>query len=132
VEFKGNERIFLLILNEVYRIMDDRSGSRHASDVAGNHQSEAMERSQDGALRVQLATRLNGLIAEKNLTQTAAAAIFGIPQPHVSELRHFKLSRFSAERLMRFITLLDRDVEIVIRPKDGHQAQGSVLVQLAV
>ncbi|MDD3518498.1 MAG: hypothetical protein PHQ14_09120 [Chromatiales bacterium] len=28
-----------------------------------------------------------------------------------------KLSRFSPERLLHFITLLDRDVAIVIRPK---------------
>ena len=39
-------------------------------------------------LRTQLAMRLNDLLKERKLTQTAAAAIFGIPQPHISELRH--------------------------------------------
>ena len=52
------------------------------------------------------------------MTQARAAVLSGIPQPHVSELKHFKLSRFSSERLLRFLTLLDRDVEIVIRPRD--------------
>jgi len=68
-------------------------------------------------LRVELAMRLNELIAARRLTQAGVAQLFGIPQPHVSELKHYKLSRFSSERLLRFVTLLDRDVEIVIRPK---------------
>jgi predicted XRE-type DNA-binding protein len=53
---------------------------------------------------VQLAMRLNELVAARRLTQTRAAQLFGIPQPHVSELKHYKLSRFSSERLLRFVT----------------------------
>jgi predicted XRE-type DNA-binding protein len=82
-------------------------------------------------LRVQLAMRLNALIKARCLTQAKAAEIFGIPQPHVSELANFKLSRFSSERLMRFLTLLDRDVEIVIRPKAKGQQSGLVSVSEA-
>ena len=74
-------------------------------------------------LRVQLAMRINDLIAERALTQAKAAELFGVPQPHVSDLKNYKLSRFSSERLLRFLTQLDRDVEIVIRPKaKGHSA----------
>jgi predicted XRE-type DNA-binding protein len=82
-------------------------------------------------LRVQLAMRLNDLIQERKLTQSAAADIFGIPQPHVSELRHYKLKRFSSERLLHFITQLDRDVEIVIRPKAANHPSGLVSVLVA-
>ena len=67
-------------------------------------------------LRVDLAIALNELLRERGLTQTKAAAILGIPQPHVSDLKHYKLRRFSSERLLRFVALLGRDVEIVIRP----------------
>ncbi|HEX2825606.1 MAG TPA: helix-turn-helix transcriptional regulator [Burkholderiales bacterium] len=81
-------------------------------------------------LRVQLAMRLNDLIAERKLTQTKTAGLFGIPQPHVSELKNYKLSRFSSERLLRFLTLLDRDVEIVIRPKAKGRAAGLVSVSV--
>ena len=79
-------------------------------------------------LRVQLAMRLNALIDEHGLTQTNAAAQFGISQPHVSELKNYKLTRFSSERLMRLITLLDQDVEIVIRPKARRRARGMLSV----
>ncbi len=67
-------------------------------------------------LRVQLATRLNDLLQAEGLTQAAAAKRLGVAQPHVSELKNYKLSRFSSERLLHYITLLNRDVEIFIRP----------------
>jgi predicted XRE-type DNA-binding protein len=82
-------------------------------------------------LRAELAMRLNELIADRCLTQAGVAQLFGIPQPHVSELKHYKLSRFSSERLLRFVTLLDRDVEIVIRPKAKGNASGVVSVSVA-
>src|SRR3954471_18027666 len=82
-------------------------------------------------LRVQLAMQLNDLLAARRLTQVRAAQLFGIPQPHVSELKHYKLNRFSSERLLRFVTLLDRDVEIVIRPKAKGHASGIVSVSVA-
>lgn len=68
-------------------------------------------------LRVQLATRLNDLLQAEGLTQAAAAKRLGVAQPHVSELKNYKLSRFSSERLLHYITLLNRDVEIFIRPR---------------
>lgn len=82
-------------------------------------------------LRVQLAMRLNELIAERRFTQARTAELFGIPQPHVSELKHYKLSRFSSERLLRFMTLLDRDIEIIIRQKAAEHASGIVSVSVA-
>lgn len=68
-------------------------------------------------LRVQLATRLNDLLKAEGLTQAAAAKRLGIAQPHVSELKNYKLGRFSSERLLHYITLMNRDVEIFIRPR---------------
>lgn len=83
-------------------------------------------------LRTELAIHLNDLIKEHKLTQAAAAKIFGVSQPHVSELCNFKLNRFSSERLLHFITLLDRDIEIIIRPKHQPNIAGSVSVLMAV
>lgn len=87
---------------------------------------------EDRKLRVQLAVRLNELIEEQRLTQAAVAKRFGIPQPHVSDLKNYKLSRFSSERLVRFLTLLDRDIDIVIRPRDEARETGHVSVLFAV
>jgi predicted XRE-type DNA-binding protein len=81
-------------------------------------------------LRVQLAMQVNELISKRRLTQAKAAALFHILQPHISELKHYKLSRFSSERLLRFLTLLDRDIEIVIKPKTRGRASGLVSVSV--
>jgi len=75
--------------------------------------------SDERQLRVQLAVRLNDLLQAEGLTQAATAKRLGIAQPHVSELKNYKLGRFSSERLLHYITLLNRDVEIFIRPRVG-------------
>ena len=86
-------------------------------------------------LRVQLAMRLNDLLKAEGLTQAAAAKRLGIAQPHVSELKNYKLSRFSSERLLHYITLLNRDVEIFIRPRthlnESSPGTGAVTVWAA-
>lgn len=76
-------------------------------------------------LRVQLAARLNELLKAGGLTQAAAAKQLGLAQPHLSELKNYKLGRFSSERLLHLITLLDRDVEIFIRPRTSTSTAGS-------
>ena len=76
-------------------------------------------------LRVQLALRLNDLLQAEGLTQAAAAKRLGLAQPHVSELKNYKLGRFSSERLLHCITLMNRDVEIFIRPRAATLPAGS-------
>ena len=76
-------------------------------------------------LRVLQALRLNDLLKVEALTQVAAAKLLGIAQPHVSELKNYKLSRFSSERLLHYITLLNRDVEIFIRPRTNSNGNSS-------
>ena len=83
-------------------------------------------------LRVQLAMRINELLQDRKLTQAKASVLFGIPQPHISDLKHYKLNRFSSERLMHFITMLDKDVEIIIRPKAKGHETGLLSVLVAV
>jgi len=80
---------------------------------------------QERQLRVQLAIRLNDLLQAEGLTQAAAAKRLGVAQPHISELKNYKLSRFSSERLLHCITLLNRDVEIFIRPRASVDAVGA-------
>jgi predicted XRE-type DNA-binding protein len=82
-------------------------------------------------LKVQMAMRVNALIAEARMTQAQTASRLGIPQPHVSDLTNYKLNRFSVDRLIHFATLLGRDVEIVIRPRAPHHESGTVSVLVA-
>ncbi|HZN85321.1 MAG TPA: helix-turn-helix transcriptional regulator [Burkholderiales bacterium] len=65
-------------------------------------------------LKVQLAVEVNRILQQRGLTQTEAAQELGIVQPHVSELAHYRLDRYSAERLMQFLARLGQEVEIRI------------------
>jgi len=79
-------------------------------------------------VKAQIASRICEIIAGRKLTQTKAAAILGVDQPKVSALVHGRLDGFSSDRLFRFLNVLDRDVEIVIKPKREEAEHGSVRV----
>jgi predicted XRE-type DNA-binding protein len=75
-----------------------------------------------------LAIRIAGVIRARRLTQARAAGILKIDQPKVSRLLRGQLSGFSTERLMQFLTLLGRDVEIVIKRAPRSRRKGRVRV----
>jgi len=81
--------------------------------------------------KAQLAARISEIIESRHLTQTAAAKLLRIDQPKISMLRRGRLRGFSYERLLKFLTVLGCDVEIVIaRPhRRRHHARGEVMVK---
>lgn len=78
--------------------------------------------------KAELASRIDTAIREAGLTQAAAAALLGIDQPKVSRLMRGYLTNFSAGQLMNFLTLLGRDVEIVVKRAPGAKRRGQVRV----
>ena len=67
--------------------------------------------------KARLGAALNLTVKRQRLTQAQVATALGINQPKVSALLNYKLEGFSVERLLRFLTALGHDVEIVIRPR---------------
>lgn len=76
--------------------------------------------------KAELARMVRRLIAERGLTQAAAADVLGIAQPDVSNLHRGRLAGFSMERLYRFLNALGQDVRIVVRPKPRSRARATV------
>ena len=72
--------------------------------------------------KTRLALAVNELLKSRHLKQREISALLGIPQPKVSALKNYHLDVFSVERLMEFLTALNQDVEILIRPRTtiGH------------
>lgn len=70
-------------------------------------------------LKAQIVAELYRLTNELKLTQTAAGAMMGISQPEVSRLFRGNFREYSVERLMGFLTAFNRDVEIVVRPREA-------------
>ena len=81
--------------------------------------------------KLRLAYVLNQLIAQRELTQMAAATLLGLAQPKVSALQNYKLTGFSVERLMTLLTAFDQDVEIVIRQKPHSRRAARISVVAA-
>lgn len=81
--------------------------------------------------KVRLAVAINEIIRGQGLSQTAAARRLKINQPKISALSNYRLEGFSVERLMNFLTALDRDIEIVIRRKPKSGKSGRILVVAA-
>jgi predicted XRE-type DNA-binding protein len=78
--------------------------------------------------RAQLASRIQQIIKSRRLTQIAAASLMGIDQPKVSALLNGRLTNFSSTRLMRLLTALGQDVDIVIRAKPRRRQRGHIRV----
>lgn len=86
--------------------------------------SDAAERQ----TKTRLAFAINELLKSRRLKQREAADLLNIPQPKVSALKNYRLDNFSVERLMEFLTALDQDVEIVIRPRASNVEAGHISV----
>ncbi len=75
-----------------------------------------------------LAVEIVRIIRERGLRQAEAARRLGIPQPKVSALMNYRLGGFSAEKLMRFLTALGRDVDIRIKKKPSSRTERKIRI----
>ena len=66
-------------------------------------------------LKAKLASRIQGAITAQKLTQVAAAKRMGLSQPDVSKLLNGQFRDVSVERLMRLLTRLGCEVDIIVR-----------------
>jgi predicted XRE-type DNA-binding protein len=78
--------------------------------------------------KADLAIRIGEAIHARRLTQAHAARVLKIDQPKISRLLRGQLSGFSTERLMHFLILLGRDVEISVKPAPRSRRQGRLRV----
>ena len=66
-------------------------------------------------LKAGLVTKIRAIISENSMTQTQAAQRIGMGQPDLSRVLRGQFREVSVERLMRMLTKLGCDVDIVIR-----------------
>jgi predicted XRE-type DNA-binding protein len=106
--------------------------ARHVTPGSGNVFSDLrLPNAGEKRTKARLAVAINQIIAGQELSQVAAARRLKINQPKISALANYRLEGFSVERLMHFLTALDRDVEIVIRPKPRSRKEARILVSAA-
>jgi predicted XRE-type DNA-binding protein len=99
--------------------------AHEANDVSADPDSaDAGERQ----VKTRLVVAINDLLKGRKLKQREAAELLGVPQPKVSALKNYRLNQFSIEKLMAFLTALNQDVEIMIRPHGNHAEAGHISV----
>ena len=79
-------------------------------------------------VKAELVAKIIQETQRRRLTQSQAAALLGSDQPKVSALKQGRLSGFSDERLLRFLLLLGRDIEITIREKPKSRSAARLRV----
>lgn len=92
------------------------------ADVRHPHPEEAQAKSD-------LAIQIYQIIEQRKLTQSEAAKILGIDQPKVSDIIRGKLSKYSIDRLIRFLRLLGNDIEILVTRHQNKSSSPTLCVK---
>lgn len=79
-------------------------------------------------LKAELVTRIDKIIRQRGLKQVEAAKLLGLSQPDVSRLLRGNFREYSMERLLRLLTALGRDVDIIIREPHSER-QGRLRIE---
>lgn len=83
----------------------------------------------EAQVKSDLAMKIYQEIKNRNLTQNEAAEILGIDQPKVSDIIRGKLSKYSFERLFRFLTLMGYDTEIHVKKPQNRSSTPTIRVR---
>ena len=102
----------------------ERGGDNIFRDIGVSHPGRVL-------FRAQIMSRITEIIKERGMTQKDAAKLMSLPQSKVSCLMNGKLSMFSLEHLFEILNALDRDVEIIIKPKSEEEEFASTHVLVA-
>ena len=88
------------------------------------------DRPSEEQAKARLVREIRVIIENRDLTQTQAGALIGLPQPDLSQLLRGRTRGYTVDRLCRLIMALDRDIEIRIkkRPKSRPQSRMTVTV----
>src|ERR1700733_13589094 len=104
-----------------------RRSSTRVTESTGNVFADlGLPNAEQEQLKAQLALQIYRIIRQRGLTQTQAAKVLGIKQPHVSLLMRNRAGTFSVGRLIDFLTGLGQDVEITVRPTRKKHGELSV------
>lgn len=85
----------------------------------------------DRLAKAELARKIAEIITKRHMNQADAAKLLGVDQPKISNIMNGRLSGFSLERLIHFLNVLGREVQIIVKQKSRSQAMGKLKVVCA-
>jgi len=94
-------------------------------------ESIELSNSRNRDFKIDIVIEIRRIFEARGLTQTAAAELAGLARPDLSNILRGQLKGYSVERLLRVLTALGQDVEIVVRPGKGTNKPAIVTVKSA-
>jgi predicted XRE-type DNA-binding protein len=79
-------------------------------------------------VKSQLAAKIGEIIKARHLTQVQASEILGLSQPKLSEMLRGKFRGISEAKMMECLSLLGRDVQIVVKSAPRSRKEGRIEV----
>ena len=79
-------------------------------------------------IKARLVAKIGEIVKHRGLTQRQAAAVLGMSQPKISALLRCRFRGVSQQRLLDCLTLLGRDVQIVVKPARRNRHTGTLTV----
>jgi predicted XRE-type DNA-binding protein len=79
-------------------------------------------------LKAELVREISAAIKEKGLNAHQAGEVLGLEAQKVTDLVKGRFSEYSIERLFQYMNALDRDLEIVVKPRASSGEKSGVRV----
>jgi predicted XRE-type DNA-binding protein len=87
--------------------------------------------SEDMLVKAQLVSQIAEIIKGRRLTQEQAAEILRLTQPKISRMLRGEFRGITERRLLRCLTRLGRDVQIIVKQTPAKRSQGRLTVHFA-
>jgi len=101
----------------------------HVTPAEGNIFADLdLAKPEELLVKARLVQQIGRIVGRHGWTQAQAAERLGVSQPKVSALLRGRLDGFSTDRLLRFLTALDQDVEIAVRQTSATRPRAGVRV----
>ena len=109
--------------------MDDSAGD---IEIGGGNVYADLGRKDAAVMLVkaQLASKIDAIIKDRQLTQTQAAKLVGLSQPKLSGLLRGQFRGVSETKMLDGLARLGRDIQIVVGPARRSRDSGTVTVVL--
>lgn len=86
------------------------------------------ENAEEMLLKSELVRQINKIIKEKELTSLQARELLSLEEEIFSNLSKGRLTEMTLENLFRYLNILGRDLEIVLKPRSTSNFQGRLKV----
>lgn len=86
---------------------------------------------EDMLVKAQIVSKIAEILEQRRLTQEQSARILRLTQPKISRLLRGQFRGVSERRLLRCLTRLGRDVQMVVKESPARRTQGRLSVRFA-